>query len=223
MRRAICQSAPLAALSASHSLHRLWPIHHTLMLVAEIHYKRYVWVTASAGMRFSSGNCELIKIPFVNIKVAWNFSFSFSFMDVLGDFCGGCSRNRPQTREWQNVGGFLLKQSAFYGNAENIWIFSSSELKIFIFLHLLRLLQEIKNFLPKNNHFTKAGQCFPKEWIAAAFSPAQHILHIKKRERCVKVLIISVWMHRNSEFNKSIGPTLEFQYVPKTSTLRDGQ
>lgn len=70
MRRAICQSAPLAALSVSHSLPRLWPIHHTLILVAEIHYKRYVWVTASAGMRFSSGNCELIKIPFVNIEVA---------------------------------------------------------------------------------------------------------------------------------------------------------
>lgn len=30
-------------------------------------------------------------------------------------------------------GLFLLKQSAFYGNVENILIFSSSELKIFIF------------------------------------------------------------------------------------------
>lgn len=39
VRKAICQSAQLPVLSASHSfsLHSLWPMHHRLMLVAEIH------------------------------------------------------------------------------------------------------------------------------------------------------------------------------------------
>lgn len=63
-----------------------------------------------------------------------------------------------------------MQKFAFYGKAENIFIFFSSELKNIYFCSFLRLLWEIKIFLPKNNHFTKAGQCLPKEWIAACYS-----------------------------------------------------
>lgn len=69
MRKAGCQCAPWQ-LYQLHSLHSLWPMQHTPMLGAENHYRRYVCLSAPAGMRFPSGNWELIKIPFVNVKAA---------------------------------------------------------------------------------------------------------------------------------------------------------
>lgn len=120
-------------------------------------------------------------------------------MNVLGDFCEGCSKNRPQNREWQKCGGgFLLKQSAFYGNVENILIFSSSELKIFNFASSKASTKNQKFSSKKIIILPMAYQSrpvFPKGMngslllTAVSFSAAQHILHIKKRQRCVKLLI----------------------------------
>lgn len=155
--------------------------------------KRYVWVASSAGMRFFFCKPRDDKNSLCKYQGCLKSFLLIFFYEHVGEFLCGMTKGRVTEQEMAEIFfSFLLKKSAFYGKAENILIFLQFWTKMIYFCSFLRLLREIRIFLPKSNHFAKAGQW--KEWIAACYwqlhpSALLSTFCTSERQRCGELLI----------------------------------